>query len=66
MLKIDELTKPESCLSHARMDERIFVLLARDAAAPETIRFWAAERPPFFVDTTVTPFEANLRATSAV
>lgn len=44
MLKHKEQTDPTSCLSRARQDEMIFVLLARDAAAPAAIRFWAAER----------------------
>lgn len=44
MRKRDELTDPKSCMSKAREDEFTFVLLARDEAAPETIRFWCAER----------------------
>ncbi len=44
MRKCDELTNPNSCMSRARDEEWLFVLLARDAAAPETIRFWANER----------------------
>ncbi len=44
MLKRDEVNNPLSCLSKAKDDERIFVLLARDQAAPATIRFWADER----------------------
>mgnify|MGYP001563281118 CR=1 FL=1 len=35
---------PDSCLSRARGDEMIFVLLARDAAAPVAIRAWVNER----------------------
>ena len=31
-------------MSRAREDEMTFVLLARDAAAPDAIRFWAAKR----------------------
>lgn len=31
-------------MSRAREDEMTFVLLARDVAAPATIRFWMAER----------------------
>jgi hypothetical protein len=31
-------------MSRAREDELTFVLLGRDAAAPETIRFWIRER----------------------
>jgi hypothetical protein len=44
MRKRDELTDPKSCMSRARDDEMTFTLLARDAAAPATIRFWIAER----------------------
>lgn len=44
MLKRDELSSPTSAWSKARGDERVFVLLARDASAPETIRFWADRR----------------------
>lgn len=44
MLKKNELTDPSSCMSRARDDEMTFVLLARDMAAPATIRFWIQER----------------------
>lgn len=44
MLKSDELTDPNSCLNKARGNERIFVLLGRDPAAPAAIRAWIAER----------------------
>jgi hypothetical protein len=44
MHKVAELNNPTSCLNRAKNEERIFVLLERDVAAPETIRFWAAER----------------------
>jgi hypothetical protein len=44
MLKQDEATNPNSCWNKGREDERMFVLLARDAAAPETLRFWAHRR----------------------
>jgi hypothetical protein len=44
MLKRDELNNPNSCLSRARIDEMTFVLLARDIAAPDTIRHWCALR----------------------
>ena len=44
MLKRDELTNPNSCLSKAKDDELVFVLLARDVAAPDTIRQWVANR----------------------
>lgn len=44
MLKRDELDYTESCLNKARDDERLFVLLARDPAAPVAIRAWVDER----------------------
>lgn len=44
MKKRDELSKPNSCLSKASSDEMLFVLLARDPAAPATIREWIKER----------------------
>lgn len=44
MLKRDEATNPDSCWNKGREDERMFVLLARDAAAPVAIRAWVAER----------------------
>ena len=44
MRKCDELNDPTSCLNRAQPMERLFVLLARDAAAPATVKFWANER----------------------
>lgn len=44
MIKRDEIENTESCLNKARADERLFVLLARDPAAPVAIRAWVAER----------------------
>jgi len=44
MLKKDEMMNAASCLNKAEMDERIFVLLGRDLAAPFAIRCWANER----------------------
>ena len=44
MRKRDELTDPKSCMSRAADGEMVFVLLGRDVAAPETIRYWCAER----------------------
>ena len=41
MVKSEELTNPQSCMSRARDDEMTFVLLERDAAAPAAIRTWA-------------------------
>lgn len=44
MLKTDEVTDPNSCLNRADDDEPIFVLLARDASAPGTVRAWVEKR----------------------
>ncbi len=44
MIKREELAKPASCLNKASDDEMLFILLARDPAAPATIRFWIKER----------------------
>lgn len=44
MIKIEELSNPQSCMSKAAPTEMTFVLLARDAAAPAAIRAWADER----------------------
>jgi hypothetical protein len=44
VIKREELTNPTSCMSRAADQEMTFVLLARDAAAPETIRAWVRER----------------------
>jgi len=44
MKKRDEIEDHESCFNKARDDERLFVLLARDAAAPVAVRAWVAER----------------------
>jgi hypothetical protein len=44
VLKREELANPESCLNKARDEEMIFVLLARDAAAPAAIRAWVEKR----------------------
>ena len=44
MLKNKELSDPNSCWSKARPTERLFVLLARDAAAPDTLRYWVRKR----------------------
>jgi hypothetical protein len=42
--KRDELADPDSCLSRARDDEWLFVLLGRDPAAPVAVRAWIEER----------------------
>lgn len=44
MIKREELTNPQSCMSRAADDEMTFVMLARDIAAPDTIRDWCARR----------------------
>ena len=44
MKKSIELSDPNSCLNKARDDERLFILLGRDVAAPAAIRAWIAER----------------------
>lgn len=44
MLKAEETANPQSCWNKGRHDERMFVLLARDEAAPAAIRVWCAER----------------------
>jgi len=44
MIKSQELTDPNSCMTRAKDDEMTFVLLARDACAPDTIRYWVQHR----------------------
>jgi hypothetical protein len=44
MIKRSEIADPRSCLNRAKDDEILFVLLARDPAAPVAIRAWVAER----------------------
>lgn len=44
MVKIHEISDPNSCLNRAESHEIIFVLLARDAAAAATVRYWIDER----------------------
>jgi hypothetical protein len=44
MRKRDELSNPSCCFNRAGADEFVFVLLARDTAAPATIRAWIRER----------------------
>ena len=44
MIKRDEIEDTQSCLNKANDSERLFVLLARDPAAPAAIRAWIAER----------------------
>jgi len=40
MLKTNEESDPNSCLNKAMPFERLFILLARDLAAPDTIEYW--------------------------
>ena len=44
MKKKDELERSDSCLGKAKFNEMLFVLLARDEAAPATIEAWVRER----------------------
>ena len=44
MIKEQELSDPRSCLNKARPGERLFVMLCRDLAAPDTIRYWVDKR----------------------
>lgn len=44
MTKSEELSNQNSCLNKALMDELVFVLLARDQAAPVAIKAWIDER----------------------
>jgi hypothetical protein len=44
MIKSDVIDNPGSCFNTAYDQEQIFVLLARDPAAPVAIRAWITER----------------------
>ena len=44
MLKYKEQTFKDSCWNMALEYERVFILLSRDLAAPNTIREWVKER----------------------
>lgn len=44
MIKRDEIEDPQSCFNKAADNERLFVMLARDPAAPVAIRAWIDER----------------------
>ena len=44
MRKRDELDDATSCLNKARDSEWLFVLLGRDPAAVDTVRFWIERR----------------------
>lgn len=44
MRKRDAHNDPTSCWNKAQDDEPVFILLARDAAAPAAVRAWIEER----------------------
>lgn len=44
MIKRDEIEHESSCFNKASDNERLFILIARDPAAPVAIRAWIAER----------------------
>lgn len=44
MRKKDEIAIQDSCLNKADDNEWLFVLLGRDPAAADTIRYWALKR----------------------
>jgi hypothetical protein len=44
VIKDNEIGSPSSCWNRALPDERVFVLLARDVAAPAAIKAWCRER----------------------
>ncbi len=44
MKKSMEIERSDSCFNKARLDERMFVILERDIAAPGTIRDWCKRR----------------------
>jgi hypothetical protein len=44
MIKRDEINDNTSCFNKAADSERLFVLIARDPAAPVAIRAWVNER----------------------
>lgn len=44
MVKDEELRDKDSCFNRAHGDEMLFVLMARDEAAPAAIRAWIDER----------------------
>mgnify|MGYP001583639945 CR=1 FL=1 len=47
MTKREMLADPNSCLNRAADDEPVFVLLARDVAAPPAISSWMSFRARF-------------------
>ncbi len=47
MIKSEELSNPNSCLNKAKDDEILFVLLDRDLAFADTVRYWIEKRIQF-------------------
>ncbi len=44
MIKSQEMLDPNSCWNKAKDAEMLFILLGRDKAAVDTIRFWCKKR----------------------
>lgn len=44
MTKQEEFSNQNSCFNRARQEELMFILLERDIATPDTIRYWAQLR----------------------
>lgn len=44
MKKTEEISDPNSCFNRALPEEPMFVLLGRDASAPDVLRRWASDR----------------------
>lgn len=44
MQKQDEIKDPNSCWNKAKPTEKLFILLDRDKAAPNTVRDWCRRR----------------------
>ena len=44
MIKQFEIIDSNSCWNKARVNERMFILLARDKTAPSVIRYWVRAR----------------------
>jgi hypothetical protein len=44
MIKYNEKNKPDSCFNKADDTEWLFVLLGRDLAGGDTVRYWVSRR----------------------
>jgi hypothetical protein len=55
MTKREEIMEPTSCFNRAGITERMFVLLARDEAAPYAIREWVRKRVELGKNTDLDP-----------